>query len=434
MDSSLLSLLVSAGIIFVFLALGIPVGVTLGLAGVVGGLLFTGRLTVGLGILHTVALTTTTNYGFIVVPLFMVLGMLGAASGIARDLFNAAYRWVARVPGGLSVTTVLTCAGMAAITGSSVGTAAAMTRIALPELRRMRYQDSLSAGTIAVAGTLAIMIPPSTVFVLYGIFAEQSIGKLLIAGILPGLLIAMLYAGQVILRCTLRPELGPVGPKSSWREKFRSLAGVVPFLSIIILVMLGILLGIFTPVEASAVGVVLVFLVGQIQRRLSLRATAKALLDSVVASASVMVLVIGALTYSAFIGLTGYNVALTNYIVGLGLPPIALFSILVVLYLILGMFLEGASMLALTVPLVLPTVIAVGWDPIWFGVIVVSMVEIALVTPPVGLNLYVVKAGAPDIPTETIIAGALPFWLCNIVAIYIIYFIPSIALFLPARM
>lgn len=434
MDIASISVLVAVAIVFIFLACGIPIGVTLGIAGVVGAIVFTGRPETGLGIPLIQAVSMCTTYGFIVLPMFMLMGSLAAQAGIARDLFDAAHRWVGRLPGGLAVSTVVTCAGMAAITGSGVATAAAMTGIALPELRRYKYKDSLSIGTITVGGTLAIMIPPSVTFIIYAIFAEQSIGKLLISGILPGLLIAALYSIQVIIRCIIQPDLGPAGPRFSWRERLRSLLGVLPFLLTLLFIWLGIMFGIWTPVEASAGGVVLVFIMGLSRRRLNLRPIISSLIDAVLGAASVMVVVIGALTFSTFLALSGYSETITKAIVGLGLHPFELYLVLIFIYFILGMFMEATSIIALTVPIFMPVVNSMGWDPIWFGVILVCMMEVAAVTPPVGLNLYAVKAAAPDIPTETIYKGAIPFWVCNIIAILILYLVPQIALFLPNRM
>jgi tripartite ATP-independent transporter DctM subunit len=435
MDPALLSVLVAVGIVLVLLIFGIPIGVCLGIGGMAGIYVFTGgRLEPSMGTLYIEVIDITTMYGFIVIPMFMLMGNFSAQAGIARDLFDAAYRWVGRVPGGLSVSTVVTCAGMAAITGSSVATAAAMTKIALPELRRFRYRESLAVGTITVGGTLAIMIPPSITFVLYGIFAEQSIGKLLIAGIFPGFIIGGLYAVQVIGRCIVNPKLGPQGPKFTWGERIRSLIGVVPFLMILFAIMAGILLGVWTPVEASAAGVSAVFVFGIVRRRFSFNRVTAALVEAVLASTSVMVLIIGAMTFSCFLAMCGYSEVITNSIIGLGLPPFGFFMVIVVLYVFLGMFLEATSILALTVPLLIPALKPVGWDPIWFGVICVSLMEVAAVTPPVGLNIYAVKAAAQEVDTSTIYWGCIPFWFCNIIAIIIIYFFPKIALYLPGLM
>ncbi len=425
---------VSIGLVFVCLAWGVHIGIALGLPGAIGIAMIAGRPEAGLNTTFLVSLSVTSEYGFIVIPMFILMGHLAAATGIATDLFNAAYRWVGRFPGGLAVATIVTCAGMAAITGSGVAVASAMTRIALPEMRKYNYQDILSVGAVTVGGTLAIMIPPSVTFVLYSIFAEQSIGKLLISGIVPGLLTAGLYIICIVTRTLLQPSLAPKGPTFSWRDKAGSLPWVGPFAGIILTIIVGLLLGIWTPVEASAAGVVAVMVLGLVRRTLTARAILAAGVETAITSGSVMVVVIGAIIFSKFLALSGFNKALAEYVIGLDLSPHVLFSLLVLIYIILGMFLEATSILALTVPLFLPVVVAVGWSPIWFGVILVSLMEIAAVTPPVGLNLYAVKAGAPDVSIETISLASLPFWLCNIVAIYLMYLWPDMALWLPGLM
>jgi len=429
------SAIVACGILAVFLAIGIPIGVVLAIAGMAGIIIFTGRVdTTAFCLPFLQSVQVTTTYSFLVIPMFMLLGELAAGIGLSKDLFDTSYRWLGNFRGGLAISTVVTCAGMASITGSSVATAAAMTKIALPELREHKYKDELSVGTITVGGTLAIMIPPSITLVVYAIFAEQSIGKLLMAGILPGFLIGTLYTLLIILRCQLQPSLGPRGPKFSLREKLLSLTKVGPFLLLILTILLGILFGIWTPVEASGVGVIVVLVMGLVRRRIKLRALIASIIEAVVSSASVMILIIGAFVFARYLAISGLNVSIINTIFGWDLSPFSLFLTIVLLYIILGMFLDPASMQALTICLLVPVITAQGWSLIWFGVIVVSLIEIGLVTPPVGLNLYAVKAAAPELPLQLIYFSCIPFWLCNIVAIIILYFVPDIALMLPNMM
>lgn len=436
MGTEFLSLIVALILVFVLLGTGVYIGIAMGVAGIIGIILFTGSLDRGLGLILDTSVWVGTTYGFIVIPMFIMLGVFASISGIAADLFKADYRWVGRLPGGLAITTVITCAGMAAITGSSLGSVAAMMPIAFPEMRKYNYNQAFSVGTIAVAGTLAIMIPPSIAFVVYAIFADQSVGKLLISGILPGLLLAALYSTQIIIRCMIDPSLGPKGAKFTWRERWTSLIGVVPFVSLMLTIFFGIMFGIWTPVESAAVGVVIVFIMVLYRQRgqLKLDNILKPLMDAVVTNASIMILVIGCMIFSKFLSLSGFSEIATNGIVNLGLSPFLLFMLIVLIYLILGMFLEATSIMALTIPLMMPVVKAMGWDPIWFGVIVVCMMELAAVTPPVGLVLYVVKAIQPEVSLREISLGCLPFWLCNIVAIIILYFVPQIALLLPSLM
>ena len=433
-DPATLSLVASLGTMAILFMAGAQIGVVLALAGIVGSAIFTGDATIGAKLLALQSLDVTSNYSLLVIPLFIALGSLAASSGITTDLFSAYYKWFGRIAGGIAIATIATCASMAAITGSSVAVAAAMCRIALPELRRYKYNLALSVGAICVGGTVAIMIPPSITLVLFAIFAEESVGKLLIAGVVPGLLIAALYAVLILVLCHFKPDLGPPGPSFPRSEKIASIKLVVPFAAVVLSVVVGMLAGIWTPVEAAAVGVLLVLLIGIVRRTQSLRGILLAFRDSAMMSASVMIVVVGSLVYSNFLALNGFSETVTQGIIALQLPPFLLYLMLIGIYLVLGCLMEVTSILALTVPLIVPVVKAVGWSPIWFGVIVVSMMEVAAVTPPVGLNLYAVKAAAQDVPIGLIALGSLPFWLVNIAVVFILYFFPEIALWLPSHM
>ncbi|MGQ0662809.1 MAG: TRAP transporter large permease [Pseudomonadota bacterium] len=434
MDPTLLSLVVAFAIITVLFLAGVQIGVTLALGGMIGAVVFSGNWTSGISLLLIQSMDVTGSYSLMVIPLFIALGSLAAASGITTDLFSAFYRWFGRISGGIAVATIATCASMAAITGSGVAVAAAMTRIALPELRRFKYSEELSVGAIATGGTIAIMIPPSITLVIYAVFAEQSVGKLLIAGVLPGLLTSLFYALLIVVRCYFNPALGPSGPIFSRREKLAAAPSVLPFLSIVVAIIVGMLTGVWTPVEAAAIGVVLVLLMGLWRRSQTLRTLLEGFMDAAVTSASVLVVVIGSLVFSNFLAVSGVSEIVTEGILALDLSPVALFSMFIFVYLVLGCLMEVTSILALTIPLFMPVVKAVGWDPVWFGVVVVSMMEVAAVTPPVGLNLYAVKATAPDVPLATIYRGAFQFWLMNIVVVLLLYMYPEIALYLPNMM
>lgn len=433
-ETAVLSLAVSLVVMAGLFMAGVQIGVTLAVAGIIGSTIFTGNIGVGSNLLALQSLDVTSNYGLLVIPLFIALGSLAASSGITTDLFTAYYKWFGRVAGGIAIATIATCASMAAITGSSVAVAAAMCRIALPELRRYNYSTALSVGAICVGGTVAIMIPPSITLVLFAIFAEESVGKLLIAGVLPGLLTALLYAILILVVCWFKPSLGPPGPAFSRAEKLASIKLILPFALVVLSVVFGMLTGIWTPVEAAAVGVILVLIVGFARRKQTLRDVAYSFRDAAMTSASVMIVVIGSLVYSNFLALNGFSEVVAQGIINLQLAPFMLYLLLIGVYLVLGCLMEVTSILALTVPLIIPVVKAVGWSPIWFGVIVVSMMEVAAVTPPVGLNLYAVKAAAPDVPIGVIAAGSLPFWMMNILVVFILYFFPEIALWLPGRM
>lgn len=428
------SLILAAIILFPLMAAGVQVGVVLALAGMAGSILITGTWSTGFALPLIQSLDVASSYTLMVIPLFIAMGSIAEKSGVTSDLFVAFYRWFGHIRGGIAVATIATCAGMAAITGSSMAVSASMAKIALPELRRYHYDDKLSLGAIAMGGTLAIMIPPSITLVLYAIFAEQSVGQMLIAGVLPGFLITFLYIIKIAIRCRLNPVLGPAGPRFSWPERFVALWGVLPFFSIVLAIILGILFGVWTPSEAAATGLVLVLIMSALRRRLTIRIMLDAAREAVAISASIMLVVIGSMIFSNFIALNGVSTLLSTAIIALGLSPFMLFAFLVLIYLVLGMFMEATSILALTVPLVLPIVIATGWNPVWFGVILVCLMEVAAVTPPVGLNLFVMKATIPDVTLKAIYVGAAPFWVVNVLVCFILYLYPNIALILPTAM
>ncbi|MBI4185281.1 MAG: TRAP transporter large permease [Proteobacteria bacterium] len=435
MDATTLSLLAAAAVLVPLMVLGVQIGVTLGLTGMVGIFVYSGgNLSAALSQPLIQGLDVGLTYAFIVIPLFIALGTMAGQSGITYDLFTAFSRWVGHIPGGIAVATIGTSAGLASITGSSVGASAAMAKLAMPELRRFKYDDRMSAGAVSMGGTVAAMIPPSITMVLYGIFAEVSIGKMLIAGVLPGLLTSALYAFKIWTRCMIAPRLGPPGPRFPWRERLGTVPPVVPFFVIVGAVIGGILFGIWTPVESAAGGMVMVLLLGLLRRQMSWRRLFFALTDAAIICASVEIIVVGALIFSNFLVLSGFSELVAKSIIAFDLPPLTMFTALVVIYLIIGMFMEVTSTLALTIPLVMPIVQAMGWDPVWFGVVLVSLMEVGMVTPPVGLCLYVVKAAVPDLTLADICMGALPFWLVNLVAIYLLYMYPVIALVLPNMM
>ena len=434
MTSMASSLILAAAILLPLMALGVQVGVALGLAGIAGSILITGNFSTCFALPMIQSLDVSKSYTFMVIPLFIAMGSIAERSGVTSDLFLAFYRWFGHIRGGIAVSTIATCAGMSAITGSSMAVSASMAKIALPELRRYQYNDRLSLGAIAMGGTLAIMIPPSITLVLYAIFAEQSVGQMLIAGILPGFLIAILYVAKIVLRCKFNPSLGPAGPHFSWKDRVAALWGVVPFFSIVLAIILGILYGVWTPSEAAATGLVLVLIMSVGRRRLTIRVIVDAAIDAVAISASIMLVVIGSMIFSNFIALNGVSGLIASGILELGLSPLSLFAFLVVIYVGLGMFLEATSILALTVPLVLPIAVATGWSAVWFGVVLVCLMEVAAVTPPVGLNLFVMKATIPDVSLKAIYLGAAPFWAVNLLVVFILYFYPDIVLVLPTAM
>ena len=433
MDKSTIVTVVLAGGTFLLL-IGAPVGPLLAFAAVVGLFLLTGSFQAATSLMLATGFEVGSSVSFIVIPMFILMGALASGTGIVNDLYDAAYKAVGRFAGGLAVATTLAAAAFGAVTGSSISAASALTKVALPEMLRYGYSTRLSAGIIAISGTFAMMLPPSLIMVFYGIVAQQSIGRLLIAGILPGLLTVFVFAILILVRAKINPALGRPGPRFPAGDIFRSSIKASPFILVLITLIGGILLGVWTPTEASAGGVVVVALIGIAKRNLTLRRIFDAGIDSVVTSAAVLLLVMGSVLFGKFLALSGVTGAITSFIDAADLTSLQLFAVLIVFYLILGMFLEGISILALTVPIVLPIILKAGWDPIWFGVILVKLIEIGAVTPPVGLNLFAVKSAAPHVRTIDIIMGALPFWICDIFVLFLLFTVPAIATVLPAMM
>jgi tripartite ATP-independent transporter DctM subunit len=329
---------------------------------------------------------------------------------------------------------VLACAGFAAPSGSSVASAVTMGRVCLPEMRRYAYDARLATGVIAAGGTLGILIPPSTVMVVYALLTEQSIGRLFLAGFLPGVLLTALFIVTVMVLCAYRPQFGPPGEEQPLAERVRALAGAVPFIAVVVITIGGIYAGVFTVNEAAAVGALLTMAHALWTRKLTRPALVEALLQTVRTTAMVFLILIGAHVFSPFLALSRIPVDLANTLSGFALPALAVLAVLLVAYLVMGMFLEGFAMMVLTVPIVFPIVQALGIDPIWFGIFMVIVLEMGLISPPVGINVFVVKGIAEDVPMGRIFAGILPFWLAMVLCIAMLVAFPQIALVLPNSM
>jgi C4-dicarboxylate transporter, DctM subunit len=420
-------------LLLVALATGAPVGTAMISAGLLGLWMQTGNLW-GTSLLTTNTLYDfSASYAFITIPMFILLGELAALTGISSDLFELFNRLFGRRRGGMALAVNFSCAGFAAVTGSTTSSTMAMCRVALPEMRKFGYQDQISTGIIASAGTFAALIPPSVILVVFGILTDQSIGRLLLAGILPGILTAILYGLRIYIRTLFHPELFPTGDYYPVRERLQAFVRAVPFFLIASSIVGGILFGFWTPTEGGSVGVAMMMLLGVYRRCLTLQGLAKAFRDTLIATASIFTVIIGSILLAKFLAFSGMTTAISQGVAMLDLPPLLFFACLIVFYLILGMFLEGAGMMALTLPVVLPVVVQMGWDPIWFGIVFVIIAEIALITPPVGLNLYVIRSIAPDIPIETVIKGVIFLIPADIVLLVLLYFFPEIALWIPNR-
>ena len=373
-----------------------------------------------------------TNYNLLVLPLFILMGFFAYYAGITRDLYWTARQWFGHLPGGLAIATIFGAAGFAAACGASTASAAVMGRVALPELKKYGYDDKISTGCVAAGGTMATMIPPSVLMVVYGFIAEESIGALLLAGILPGLLEAVSYAIMLLVRFRLNPALGPPIPGITWADRLRSLTGVWGMIVLVVLVMGSIYTGIATPTEAAGVGAL--GALAMALRRLSVRQFWAAMVETARATSLIFAIVAGVLIYVHFLGFTGMPGAIARSIVGLDLPPMVVLIGILTLYLFLGMFLDGIGMLLLTVPVILPTIQQLGIHPIVFGVLVVRMVEIGLITPPVGLNVYVLRGVAPDVSMGDMFRGCGWFVFVDLINVAILLAFPGIILLIPQTM
>jgi tripartite ATP-independent transporter DctM subunit len=417
----------------VLLALRMPIGIAMLLVGIVGFATLSG-VGPALSVLGTYPYSYSAVYELAVIPLFVLMGNAAAASGMSRDLYAAAYAWVGHWRGGLASATVLACAGFAAVSGSSVASAVTMGKVCLPEMRRYKYDPRLATGTVAAGGTLGILIPPSTAFVVYAILTEESIGRLLLAGFLPGLMLTVLFVVTIAIWTRLAPDLGPPGPVAARRERLDTLGRAGPIVGIVVATIGGIYVGVFTPEEAAAVGAFLALVYAAWRRVMTWNALSGTLLDTVKTTAFVFLILIGALVFGPFLALSGLPTKLAGLLVGLEVPRIAILAILVVVYILLGMFLEGFSILVLTLPIVIPIVKALEYDLIWFGVLMVILLEMGLISPPVGINVFVVKGLVPDVPMSRIFLGILPFWIAMGIGVVLLIAFPEIALIVPDSM
>jgi tripartite ATP-independent transporter DctM subunit len=415
------------------MALRMPIGVAMLLVGIVGFAILNG-IPAALAALGSYPYQYAAVYDFAVIPLFVLMGNLGSVSGMARDLYTAAYAWIGHVRGGLAHATILACAGFAAVSGSSVASAVTMGKVCLPEMRRYDYSHRLATGVIAAGGTLGILIPPSTAFVIYGLLTEQSIGRLLLAGILPGLLLTAIFMTTVAIWMYFRPQYGPPGPRADWSERRQTFGRAGPMMSIVLVSIGGIYVGVFTPSEAAAVGAALAFGYALWRRSLGGGGLSRILIETVNTTALVFLILIGALVFGPFLALSGLPEIIAKSLAGLDVPRVVILIIVLSVYIVLGTWMEGFSMLVLTLPIVIPIMQALGYDLIWFGVVMVIVLEMGLIDPPVGINVFIVKGLVPDVPMTEIFKGVLPFWFAMMVCIAILIAFPEIALFIPNTM
>lgn len=385
-------------------------------------------------IMFTETYSSVANYNLIVLPMFVLLGNIASEAGFSRALYDAAHAWVGRFRGGLASASVIGCAAFSAVSGSSVATAVTIGRVALPEMKRLGYADGLSTGAVAAGGTLGFLIPPSTGFVLYAILTEESIGRLFMAGILPGLLMTASFIAAIWFVTLRNPSAGPRGEAKPLAERLRLLMRAAPLIAVIIVSIGGIYIGAFTPVEASGIGAALTLALALGTGRLPGAVFIRAVGETVRTSAMLYLIVIGANVLNPFLALTEVPAALGEGLAALGLGAYSTLVVILLSYVVLGMFLDGLAMLVVTVPIYYPVILAMGFDPIWFGVVAVIVIEMGMITPPVGLNVFVVRGVAENVALRTVFAGVTPFLLAMIVTLILIVLFPQIALLIPNSM
>lgn len=424
---------VAIALMLVLLLFKVPVAVATAVAGFAGFAYLAG-IGPALTVLGSDPFARVASYSLTAIPLFVLMGLFCFHAGISQDLFQTSYTWLGRLRGGVAMATVGGCAGFAAVSGSSAATAATMAAVALPEMKRYNYESSLATGSLAAGGTIGILIPPSNILILYGIMTETSVGKLFAAGIFPGILEAVSYIVVISILCRINPLMGPAGPKTSWREKAISLKNVWPVLALFVLVVGGIYMGIFTPTEAGAIGAFGAFLLIIGKRRLTWRAMTSALREAIQITAMIMFIVIGAMVFAYFLTITQMPMRMADWAAGLEANKYVVLTVIIFFFILLGCIMDAVVIMLIVTPVIFPLVIAMGFDPIWFGIIMIRVVEIGFITPPVGLNIYIIKGVAKDVPLTTMFRGIVPFLLADIVMVTVLVAFPQISLFLPNLM
>jgi C4-dicarboxylate transporter DctM subunit len=420
-------------ILFALMLARVPVGMAMGLVGV-GGYAYLVGGGPALKLIGQTSMRTVTDYQFGVIPMFLLMGAFVSASGVSRELFRAANTFVGHRKGGLGLATIVSCGAFAAISGSSVATAATFSTVAYPEMRRYGYPQSFATGVIAAGGTLGAMLPPSTVLAVYGLITQQDIGKLFRAGILPGLLAMAMYMVTIAVICRVKPDFLPTAPKASLTERIAGLRDVWAPILLFVLVIGGLYGGFFTPTEAGGVGACGAFLLGLLRGRLDRAGIRASLLQATRTAAAVFTVLIGALLFGYFLTITQVPQKVTEFLTGLGIGSYGVLALIMVMYLMLGCLMDAMAMIILTVPIIFPVVTELGFDPIWFGVIIVMTVELGLIHPPVGMNVFVIKSVVPEVTFTSIFKGVLPFIATDMLRLIILIAFPIIALWLPSRM
>lgn len=420
-------------VMFVLLFSGMPIGVVLGGIGFIGMVLVTGW-DVGISLLGTVPYRTWASYDLSVVPLFVLMGSLTFYAGISKDLYNAVYKWLGGLPGGLAMATIGACAIFSSVSGSSIACAATFGKVTLPEMKRYKYDLALATGAIAAGGTLDILIPPSVMMIIYAMLTEQSIGRLFLAGFIPGIILAFFYMAIIYVQCKLNPSIGPSGPATTWKEKFTSIKGLWVTILLFVAVIGGLYFGVFTPTEAGGIGAFGAFVFGVAQRKLNWQGFKESLIDTGKTTAMIFVILLGAMIFNYFLAVTHLPSSVATFVGGLEVNRYIVLACILVMYIILGALMDELAMVFLTVPIFYPVVLHLGFDPIWFGIIIIMMCVFGMIAPPVGIIVFILKGIDPEIPMWTIYRGALPFFIAASVLVMLMIAFPQIVLFIPNMM
>ena len=425
--------IIGIGVLFFLLALRMQIGFAMAIVGF-GGFIVLSNFESALGILGLEPFQTAANYTLSVIPLFMLMGQFANHSKLGSEIYDTVYKWIGFLPGGLAMATIGACAMFAAISGSSLATAAMFGVIALPEMNKLNYSKKLATGCIAAGGTLGILIPPSSVLILYGILTEQSVGRLFIAGIIPGILLSFMFLVTIYIITKIKPDMGRPGPRFTMKQKVGSLKNTWAIFLLFFLVIGGLYTGWFTPTEAAGAGAFGAFMITLLKGRLSWKTLVISLKEASSSTAMIFGILIGAMIFQYFMTLSQIPTTLASAIVEAGFSKYMVMSCIIMGFIVLGCFMEGLSIMVLAVPIVFPIVINLGFDPIWFGIIITLTMEMSLITPPVGVNVFVLSGVAKDIPMSTMFKGILPFWVAMFICIIILLIFPEIVLLLPDTM
>jgi C4-dicarboxylate transporter, DctM subunit len=429
--SPVLAGLVGMCLLLGIMAFGMPIGFAMMMIGFIGSVYLFG-LKGAFFSLSSIPYTTISNYDYCVLPLFLIMASICLNAGLGKSLFNLVYVWIGRIQGGLAVATIGACAIFAAASASSIATAVTIGMVAIPEMRRYNYDTALATGAVAAGGTLGILIPPSGTLIVYGIITQQSISKLFIAGIIPGVILSLMFMTMIFLRAKTTPGMAPAGPSTTAKQKMMATVDSLEMIALLLLVIIGLILGLFTPTEAGAIGAAGAIVFSLIRRRLSWKGFKGSAVDTLETTGMIFTIIVGAFIFNAFLVRSTIPMQIAGWVSGLALPPMAIMVIIIIIYIILGCFIDAMSMILLTIPIFFPVIVALHFDPIWFGIIIVLVTEMAMITPPVGMNVYVISGITRDVPMATVFRGILPFTVTMMVFIVILCAFPQIATILPS--